>query len=195
MARTKVFDEEEVLMKAMHLFWEKGYNATSAQDLVDTLGISRSSMYDTFGDKFQLYKQALELYRKKYTNTLIRQINESADVEKTIRELFQTVISTSLGNQLSKGCFMVNCSIELLPHQQEINAIVTANMLDVEEALARLIKTGQDSGLLAKKHPARAYARFIFNTLSGMRVASRSGIEKKVLDDVVKITLSALHND
>jgi len=60
MARTKDFDEDKVLQKAMNLFWHKGYNGTSMQDLVDGLGISRSSMYDTFGDKHTLFIRALE---------------------------------------------------------------------------------------------------------------------------------------
>ncbi|MEJ0106748.1 MAG: helix-turn-helix domain-containing protein [Bacteroidota bacterium] len=60
MARTKVFDEQMVLDKAMNLFWQKGYNATSAQDLVNGLSISRSSLYDTFGDKHSLFVKALK---------------------------------------------------------------------------------------------------------------------------------------
>ena len=64
MARTKDFDEDEVLTKAMNLFWLNGYNGTSMQDLVDGLGISRSSLYDTFGDKRSLFLKTLENYKK-----------------------------------------------------------------------------------------------------------------------------------
>ena len=60
MPRTKNFDPAEVLEKAKNLFWEKGYYATSMQDLVDTLGINRASMYDTYGGKDQLFAKALE---------------------------------------------------------------------------------------------------------------------------------------
>ena len=64
MARTKDFDENEVLTKAMHLFWSKGYNATSMEDLVSGLGISRSSLYDTYTDKHTLFIKALENYQQ-----------------------------------------------------------------------------------------------------------------------------------
>ena len=64
MPRVKLFDENEVLTKAMNLFWKQGYAATSVQDLVTHLGINRASLYDTFGDKEQLFKKSFELYRK-----------------------------------------------------------------------------------------------------------------------------------
>lgn len=192
MARTKVFDEELVLNKAVNLFWRNGYNGTSAQDLVDELGISRSSLYDTYGDKYQLFKNALLQYRKAFSGAMIEMIDKSTDFEQTVKDIFQYVVSDSLQEQFSKGCFMVNSTIELAPHNAEIAEIVNDNMQDIEDALVRLVKKGQDAGYFAKRHSARSLARFIFNTISGLRVAAKSGAEKKVLDDIVKVTLSAL---
>ncbi len=192
MARTKVFDEEEVLNKALNLFWEKGYNGTSAQELVDGLGISRSSLYDTYGDKYQLFKNSLLQYRKKFAGAMIEMIDGSNDFEKTLKEVFHYVVTESLQEKFSKGCFMVNSSVELAPHNLEIAEIVNDNMQDIEDALFRLIKKGQDVEQFSKSHTARSLARFVFNTISGLRVASKSGADKKVFDDVVKVTLSAL---
>jgi TetR/AcrR family transcriptional regulator, transcriptional repressor for nem operon len=192
MARTKVFDEEVVLNKAVNLFWEKGYNGTSAQDLVDELEISRSSLYDTYGDKYQLFKNSLLQYRKKFAGSMIEMIDKSVDFEKTIKDVFQYVVTESLQEKFSKGCFMVNSAVELAPHNSEIAQIVNANMQDVEDALFRIIKKGQDTGQFSKKNTARSLARFVFNAISGLRVASKSGADKKVFDDIVKVTLSAL---
>lgn len=192
MARTKVFDEEVVLNKAVNLFWEKGYNGTSAQDLVDELGISRSSLYDTYGDKFQLFKNALLQYRKQFAGAMIEMIDKSDDFGKTLNDIFQYVVTESLQEKFSKGCFMVNSSVELAPHNLEIAEVVNANMQDVEDALFRLIKKGQEAGQFSNDHTPRSLARFIFNTISGLRVASKSGADKKVFDDIVKVTLSAL---
>jgi TetR/AcrR family transcriptional regulator, transcriptional repressor for nem operon len=192
MARTKVFDEEIVLNKAVNLFWEKGYNGTSAQDLVDELEISRSSLYDTYGDKYQLFKNSLLQYRKKFAGSMIEMIDKSVDFEKTIKDVFQYVVTESLQEKFSKGCFMVNSAVELAPHNSEIAQIVNANMQDVEDALFRIIKKGQDAGQFSKNNTARSLARFVFNAISGLRVASKSGADKKVFDDIVKVTLSAL---
>lgn len=192
MARTKVFDEEVVLDKAVNLFWTNGYNATSAQDLVDGLGISRSSLYDTYGDKYQLFKNSLLQYRKKFAGGMIQMIDNSDDYEKTLKDIFHYVVTESLKEKCSKGCFMVNSSIELAPHNSEIAEIVNDNMKNIEDALFRLIKKGQDIGQFSKGHSARSLARFIFNTISGIRVASKSGADKKVFDDIVQVTLSVL---
>jgi TetR/AcrR family transcriptional repressor of nem operon len=192
MARTKVFDEEEVLNKAVNLFWSKGYNGTSAQDLVDELGISRSSLYDTYGDKFNLFKNALLQYRKNFAGSMIQMAANSTDYEKTIKEIFQYVVTDSLQEKFSKGCFMVNSTIELAPHNEEIAQIVNSNMKDIEEALVNLIKKGQEAGQFSKNHPPLSLARFVFNAISGLRVASKSGADKQVFDDIVKVTLSVL---
>lgn len=192
MARTKVFDEETVLNKAVNLFWEKGYNGTSAQDLVDELGISRSSLYDTYGDKYQLFKNSLLQYRKQFAGAMIGMIDTSDDFGKTLKDIFQYVVTESLQEKCSKGCFMVNSSVELAPHNLEIAEIVNANMQDVEDALFRLIKKGQEAGQFSNNHSPRSLARFIFNAISGLRVASKSGADKKVFDDIVKVTLSVL---
>jgi TetR/AcrR family transcriptional repressor of nem operon len=192
MARTKEFNEQDVLNKALNLFWEKGYNGTSAQDLVDGLGISRSSLYDTYGDKYQLFKKSLLQYRKKFAGAMIEMIESSIDFEKTINEVFNYVVQESLQEKFSKGCFMVNSSIELAPHNSEIAEIINSNMQDIEDALTLLMKKGQEAGQFSEKHSPRTLARFIFNTISGLRVASKSGADKKVFDDIVGVTISTL---
>ena len=75
MPRIKTFDENEVLVKAMNLFWKQGYSATSVQDLVSHLGINRASLYDTFGDKEQLFKKSFALYRKSTMEGLLSLIH------------------------------------------------------------------------------------------------------------------------
>ena len=65
MPRVKQFNEEQVLEKAMEVFWKKGYNGSSMQELVDGMGINRASIYDTFGSKEELFERAFEIYREK----------------------------------------------------------------------------------------------------------------------------------
>jgi TetR/AcrR family transcriptional repressor of nem operon len=156
------------------------------------LGISRSSLYDTYGDKYQLFKEALLQYRKRLAGRMIEMIDQSTDAEKTMKDIFQYVVSSSLQKKLSKGCFMVNSAIELAPHNSEVANIINANNEDIENAFFRLIKKGQEAGQFSKDQTARALARFVFNSISGLRVASKSTTDKKLFDDVVKVTLAAL---
>src|ERR1700712_5791995 len=111
MARTKDFDENEVLTKAIQLFWYKGYNATSMQDLVDGLGISRSSLYDTYGDKHTLYIKALESYQGKASAEICAVMNNTELVKTNIRRLLQYITDGLLDDKMHKGCFMVNAEV------------------------------------------------------------------------------------
>ncbi|MCE7054172.1 TetR/AcrR family transcriptional regulator [Algoriphagus sp. AGSA1] len=192
MARTKVFDEQEVLDRAMKLFWEKGYNATSAQDLVDSLGISRSSLYDTFGDKHSLFVKALRQYRKERVDPVIDSHNIVEDVEAYIRLFFESVKDEAIGDHSSKGCFVVNSAVELAPVDSEIAAISNSIMRDTEEALCTVIKNGQDKGIFTTKYPARSLARFVFNSLNGLRVTVKFDADKDMFEDIVKVCMSTL---
>ncbi|MGB3800443.1 MAG: helix-turn-helix domain-containing protein, partial [Lewinella sp.] len=81
MARTKEFDEDTVLNKARDLFWERGYNATSIQDLEGYLGISRSSIYRFFGGKRELYDRTLARYQEENFQRLREQLGKSQDLK------------------------------------------------------------------------------------------------------------------
>ncbi len=192
MARNKEFEEAEVLDKALNLFWCKGYNGTSMQEVVDCLGISRSSLYDTFGDKRQLYLAALNRYRRQMAGALLQTVQGATSVVPTLRQLFEMAVHESLADRLGKGCFMVNSTVELAPHDPEVARIVKANMEDIEEAFYQLIRKGQGQGEVTPRHDARALARFLFNTLSGLRVAAKAGAGRAVYDDVVNLSLSVL---
>lgn len=192
MARTKEFNEIEILDKAIDLFWFKGYNGASMQDVVDSLGLSRSSIYDTFGDKHQLYISALEQYRKQAAGGLIDMVKQSTSPIQTIQQLLEILSNDSLNTVCNKGCFMTNSTIELAPHDPEIHKIVKDNMQDIEEAFYNLVKKGQDLGEITNQNDARALARFLFNTISGIRVAAKSGADKAVYQDIIHVTLSVL---
>ncbi len=178
--------------KAVELFWEKGYTATSANDLVDRLGLSRSSLYSTYGDKRTLYLRALDRYRKCNVNAMIQMIKQSDDLLKTVEQIFQLVIEQDIMAKIPKGCFMVNASTELGPHDEQVADIVKQNKKNVEDAFEIAILKGQKKGQIAKTHSAKSLARFLYNNISGLRVAVKSKAGKTTLNDIVKIIMSVL---
>ncbi|HEX9512255.1 MAG TPA: TetR/AcrR family transcriptional regulator [Puia sp.] len=192
MARTKDFNEEEVLDKALAIFWQKGYNGTSMQDLVEELGISRSSMYDTYTDKYSLFLKSLEKYRKQTAGALLQMINEAESPKAVIKKILQLVVDESLLGKEPRGCFMVNTCVENAPHDKAVAKIIHDNLQDYEEAFCQAIKKGQAMGEITSRNDAKALARFIINTINGIRVAARSGADKAVYDDIVKVALSVL---
>lgn len=193
MARTKEFNEDKALDKAIEIFWHKGYNGTSAQDLVTHLGLSRSSLYDTFGDKQKLFVQSLKKYQKQSQDQIVDLFEKSENIKETLQDIFKQAVIESLEDRITKGCFMVNSSVELAMHDQEIAKIVQNSAKTMEEIFTNAVQKGQDLGHISKKMGAKVLARFIFNNYSGIRVLARTGEkDKQVYDDIVKAMLSIL---
>ncbi|MCF6406339.1 TetR/AcrR family transcriptional regulator [Chitinophaga filiformis] len=192
MARTKRFDEEEMLNNAMLFFWHKGYNGTSPQEILDELKLSRSSLYDTFGDKRSLFISTLKRYRNTVTAQIIEILEASENIPETLKLLFLQTKAQSFAGEDKRGCFMVNSKVELAPHDEEVAAIVKENREALENAFTSAIKRGQEKGQISKDNPPRSLARFVMNNLWGLSVHSKSGADKKVFDDIIRITMSVI---
>lgn len=192
MPRTKLFNEQEVLNKAMNLFWKQGYSATSVQDLVTHLGINRASIYDTFGDKEKLFLKAFENYRK--TNIEgIRQFFESqANVKEGFKKLFEMSIDDSINDQEKKGCFVVNTTTELIPGDEKILKIVEENQKIFEAIFLNYLKSGEEKGQFKKGKHLPAIATLFFTLYNGLKVVSKVSTNKKELSNSIYQVLSLL---
>jgi len=192
MARTKDFDEDEVLTKAVHLFWLKGYNGTSMQDLVDGLGISRSSLYDTYGDKHTLFLKSLENYEKTVSTKMEAIVGKATSAKDAVKGLLEFIIGELLSDKEHKGCFLVNAAVEVAPHDQEVNKIICQSDREVEEYFYQVIKTGQEKEEIATKQDPRALAGFILNNIKGVRVTAKSVNDKRLFKHIIDLTMSVL---
>src|SRR5256714_15658440 len=105
MARPKEFDRDEALQKAMEVFWSRGYEAASINDLVKHMGINRQSLYDTFGDKHALYLQALDRYREVEGRKMFELLEQPGSVKKSLRQLFEGTVEKALCDEQRRGCF------------------------------------------------------------------------------------------
>lgn len=192
MARTKDFDQDEVLERAMNLFWHKGYNGTSMQDLVDRLGISRSSMYDTFGDKHSLFIRALENYKKGGQLRIQSIVDNAPSAKEAIRQVFTHTVRELLNDDQHKGCFLVNAGVEMAPHDAEVNKVICENDRELEDCFAENITKGQETGEISGKQDSHALAQFMVNSIKGIRVNAMSGADEKAFSDIVALTMRAL---
>lgn len=194
MARSKDFDESEVLAKAVKLFWLKGYNGTSMQDLVDYLGISRSSLYDTYVDKHTLYLKALENYQHTATQQVTDILNNTNSAKETIRQIFELTADSLIADKQHKGCFMLNAEVEVATQDTEVMNLVCKNERQIEDAIYQTIKKGQKSGEISSNLDARALTRFFANTIKGIRVSVKSTQDKAVFNDIIQTSLSLLEH-
>ena len=192
MARKKNFVEADVLEKALGLFWERGYNATSVQDLVDHLGVNRASIYDTWGDKHGLYLETLKHYRKQTSSYFLDKLRSERSAKDIIKDFLYDVVRDSVRDDMRKGCFMSNSATEMANCDASVHKMFTDNRFKMEAVLNELIKEGQEKGEFSTKFDSQSYARFVFNTASGLRILAKGTIAEKELNEVVDVALSAL---
>ncbi len=192
MARKKNFDESEVLDKALKIFWTKGFNATSIQDLVDGLGINRASMYDTWGDKHNLYMKSLERYRQNASSQLLNEIRSNKSALDILKGFLKSNARESALDPEKKGCFMINSISELANSDDSVNELTSKHRKTFEGVLAEIIREGQESGEIQRKFDSEVLARFLYSTVSGIRVIGKGTISEKELAEVVEVALSAL---
>ncbi|KLT64287.1 TetR/AcrR family transcriptional regulator [Pedobacter sp. BMA] len=193
--RTKDFDEEEILRKAINIFWEKGYHATSIHDLIEGLGIGRSSIYHAFGDKHTLFLKALELYQYGGTAKIVKTIGEAPSLKLGIRALLNGVVDDIYVDNCPQGCFKVNSGVEVAAQDKAVNKLVYDDDLLIENALYQAFEKGKQNGEISVSKDSLALARFFCNTISGMRVYAKFRTERAFFEDIVKTALSVLDGD
>ena len=190
MARSKEYDENEVLRKAMELFWKQGYEKTTMQDLVTYMGIHRRSMYDTFGDKHTLFMKALERYGEIIETKIDTQVKPLDTVKQAIRRLFEMAIQKN--EQQPIGCLTVNTAVELSLHDKEAAEKVVESFYKTESLLFELLLRGQKSGEVSDHHDAKRLSQSFHNSLVGLRVLAKTTDDKKKLESIIDMTLSVL---
>lgn len=194
MARTKQFDQQAVVSKAIALFTAKGYHGTSAQDLVDALGLSRSSLYDTFGDKHGLFLRVLQQYSQETSGPVIDLFAQSTDLPATLRLLFDQLIEESVANGTQGGCLLVNSATDVDALSPAAGQLVQTGTQLVEDAFAEAIGRAQQAGTVSARHSARALARSLHTTISGLRVMAKAGASREALEDVARLALTLFLN-
>ncbi len=192
MARTKDFDETEVLNRAMNIFWSRGYNATSMEDLVSGLGISRSSLYDTYVDKHTLFIKALKNYNQLNHLKIQEIINRNGPAKETMRILIEMVTTGISSGKKQTGCLMVNAEVEVAPFDKEVNKLVCRNYEELEELFYQVIEKGKKKGEIKTRQDTKSLARFILNAVKGMQVTAKTISDNFVFDDIIKLTLTVL---
>ncbi|AIQ70068.1 TetR family transcriptional regulator [Paenibacillus graminis] len=190
MARSKEFDVDNVLGKAMNVFWQQGYEKTSMQDLVAGMGIHKRSMYDTFGDKHTLYIKSIERFAEMTASRMEGRVEGVKSAKEAIRLLFESVIYKQ--ETEPSGCLLVNTAVELANHDPEATSKVNDAFLNTERLLEQLITRGQASGEIPEHHRAADLAAFLHNALVGLRVMVKTSPDPGKLQRIADITLAVL---
>jgi TetR/AcrR family transcriptional regulator, transcriptional repressor for nem operon len=193
MVRTREFDTEDAVARAMDLFWAHGYESTSLQDLTSALGIGRGSLYAAFGSKEGLYQVALERYRQQCVRPMIEALSHGApDVRSTIRGLFVVQIDDAVADERRRGCMVVNAAAERVPHDRATTETVREVLDGNEHALAEALSRAQDRGELSAEKDPVALGAFLATLMTGLRIAAKTRPDRDALIRTVDVALTAL---
>ena len=143
----KSFNEDDVIAKAMNVFWEKGYEPSSMADLILNTGITRGSLYNAFGDKEQLFIKSLSKYDQDFRRPLLAELEAMDDPKRAITVFFEHIVEQTLADTEKKGCFIINTATELSTHGEEVNSIVRNGIRELEAFFRRSIEVAQMRGI------------------------------------------------
>jgi TetR/AcrR family transcriptional repressor of nem operon len=191
MARPQEFNSIEALHQALDVFWRKGFEATSLTDLLEATGLSKSSLYATFGGKRDLFVSAFDVYRKERAQEM-RQILEQSPAREAIERLFRKIVTDAGNGDSSRGCMSINQAVEMAPHDLEIRARVLQDFALFEEVLTRTIEQGQAEGSIQSADTAQNLARLLVLAFPGLQVMVRVSSDKARLDYTLNLLLSLL---
>ena len=196
MGRPREFDETQALERAMEVFWAKGYEAATLCDLTQAMGLSKSSLYDSFGGKNDLFIAAIDHYcatvQAKFLADLQARQRETGSARAAIASVFDRTIESARQPESLRGCFLGNCAVEIAGHDPAAAARVKAGMRALENAFHDTLKQGQARGEFPAGSGLRALARSLTSSLNGLRVMAKLQPGEATLRDIARLALSVL---
>ena len=191
MARPIEFDREQALEAALKLLWSQGYVATSLNQLLETMGIGRSSFYAAFTDKRSLFIETLELFSERTRQMLVNDWEETGSLD-AIQRFFYTTLLEVPRARAGRGCMMVNTLLELADVDPELSVLAERKLARVESVFEDCFDQAQQAGDYTRDRSARDLAAHVMVMNQGLRVASRKRVPRSELKRDIDSALSLL---
>lgn len=172
MPKVETFDKSLVIKQATDIFHSKGFNATSMQDLVDATGLNRSSIYNSFESKHNLFLECMNAYQNIYHGKLSDILLQASNPLEVIKLLFDSYLYEASVEKDNRGCFLVNCKSELANKDTSFTSFLSKNESQVINLLEDLVLKGQQQNLINTHKNHEDYALFLYSSISGFRSTS-----------------------
>jgi TetR/AcrR family transcriptional repressor of nem operon len=193
MARTKSFDEKETLHKIIALFKEKGYHQASLEDILQAGGISRQSMYDTYGDKETVFLKALALFRDENVNALEKQVESELSAGISSLDILRRLLyHTPVSAEESKGCMLVNSMVEFKEATPAIRSLIDDSCSCLRGMMEKAILQGQKRREIRNDLPASGIADILMNARNGLQVSKDYQTLPQELGNTADLTITLI---
>ena len=195
MARPKAFNEEQVIDKAVEVFWAKGYEATSMQDLVDAMGIQRGSLYATFGSKQQLFLKSLNRYSVTVVKKLLEILESKPSAIESIELFFAQLVEHLLTAGELRSCLVTNSAVERGLRDEETRQKVLLLLNALEKGFYDTLLRAKEKGEISAELDLKRVANYLTSSMQGLLVMGKVCSERSVLEGINQVTLSVLTHD
>ena len=191
MGRPRKFDEARAVDAAMRVFWATGYEATSTQELCEATGLGRSSIYNTFRSKHDLFTRALRRYVEITSERLTGLLGADLPVRVKLHRLLDAAVddAVEVGRD---GCLGVNTAVELSTRDPEVDRLLRRDAEWRIQEVRAVIEAGQRDGDVDAGRDAAAMARYVFTMIGALRLRARSGAERAELQGIADVAKAAL---
>ena len=186
------YGSEQVRDSAMGLFWRKGYEATSLQDLVGEMGLSRSSFYQAFGSKRQLFLSCLERYEEATALHLATSLDGAATGREFIEDTLLWAIEEVVEGTDPKCCLVVNTANEFAQRDEQVAAQVSQGFDKYRAIFVAATRRGHEDGSVRSDKEATLLANYLMTSMSGLRTMVKAGTDHEVLRSIVAMVMSAM---
>lgn len=190
MARTKAFDTNEILHKAMIVFGNRGYEGTSLPDLITGLGIARQSIYDTYGTKWELFFAAVKHYMDQKNQELRKHCEGPGTVVDKVELVFTTIIKVLMDPELRLQCFIISSAIEQAPHNEELAAYLQGNTELSEQIFYTMLEHAVEEGEISSEVNIRDLARFLVHERIALITSAKLGMDEPKLFGILQMVMS-----
>lgn len=176
----------------MDLFWRKGYESSSLQDLLAATGLSKSSFYQAFKSKHRLFQRSLQNYREMLTGELKIQLSQADSGKAFIGATFQNVAGETSGPDARRGCLLMNTASEFAQTDPDIAKLVSDSIDSITDVFERAIRQAQQQGEISSSKDVRALASYLVSSMSGLRNMVKAGADRETIRRIADIAMSAL---
>ncbi|MES9971668.1 MAG: TetR/AcrR family transcriptional regulator [Candidatus Thiodiazotropha sp.] len=192
MGRPLNFDRDRAVENAMNEIWKNGMEVSSAKSLAECLGISRSSLYNSFGSREGLIREAFKRYSSQSPNQILEGIDSESEILPVINQLFRDVCRLRAADPDAKGCLAVNCIAELVGIDDslgpDIEALIEQSILRFEKLLQQAVRNGE----IEQEPDLREKALALQNLLIGINLIAKVVRSEEDLWAIARQTLSGL---
>jgi TetR/AcrR family transcriptional repressor of nem operon len=190
--RPKHYQEEELIDRAMKVFWKNGYNASSAQDLMQAMDVGQGSFYRTFRDgKKDLYQRSLKKFLEEPIKLFYEKLDQAENPIQFIKDFFYK-ITTNSSDQNQNGCYLGNAIVELSNLDEDTKLIASEQLNKLKEGFEKALVLAQEKGLLGKEQSTHLLALCLINLWNGINVTQRMEPSKEEIMSLLELNLKIL---